>query len=630
MLKANASLAGLAAIALLNVPLSAQSFTITTVAGGGSSSATGVPATNYFLVGPTGVAVDSAGNLYIADQGVNRIYKVNTGGVLTAFAGQETSGYQGDGGPAVNALLNEPYSVIADNLGDVYISDDANSVVRKVAPNGIITTFAGNGQVESSPGEGDGGPATSAELSEPEGLAVDSSGSLYIADSYAHRVRLVAGNIITTFAGDGLQCCSGEGGPAVDASISAPAQVSLDASGNLLIAESNCVVHKVSGGILSRFAGTESLGYTGDGGPATSAQLSCGPAGVVADAAGNVYIADTFNNVIRMVSTSGIITTIAGSTNGNCGYTGDGGPATSATLCQPMGLAISGNRIYIADNHNAVVRMLTPVAGTGGQPGILTGGILNAASYAVSNGAGAPVAPGSLVAIFTSQLASQEGSFTGTTLPPSINGVSVTFNGIAAPIVTVSPTGANPYVSAQVPFEVLGSGQTSGSVPVVINVNGSLSPAAQASIVPSAPGIFTIPATGEGNAILVYTNPATNAPAIAAPSSTSLGYATAPIPRGTNGFFYVTGLGGMTPQVPDGSGACPAANGICNANATPTVTVGGVPATVAFAGQAPGFPGVFQVNITVPQNAPTGNGVALVVTSADGRVNSNTGTIAVQ
>jgi uncharacterized protein (TIGR03437 family) len=630
MMKANASLAGLAAIAMLNAPLSAQTFTITTVAGGGSSSTTGVPATNYFLVGPTGVAVDSAGNLYIADQGVNRVYKVSTAGMLTAFAGQETSGYQGDGGPAVNALLNEPYSVIADNLGNVYISDDANSVVRKVAPNGIITTFAGNGQIESSPGAGDGGPATSAELSEPEGLAVDNSGNLYIADSYAHRVRLVAGNIITTFAGDGLQCCSGEGGPAVDASISAPAQVSLDASGNLLIAESNCVVHKVSGGILSRFAGTESLGYTGDGGPATSAQLSCGPAGVVADAAGNVYIADTYNNVIRMVNSSGIITTIAGSTNGNCGYTGDGGPAASATLCQPMGLAISGNRIYIADNHNAVVRMLTPVAGTGGQPGILTGGILNAASYAVTNGAGAPVAPGSLVAIFTSQLASQAGSFTGTTLAPSINGVSVTFNGITAPIVTVSPTGANPYVSAQVPFEVLGSGQTSGSVPAVINVNGSLSPAAQASIVPSAPGIFTIPATGQGNAILVYTNPATNAPAIAAPSSTSLGYATAPIPRGTNGFFYVTGLGAMTPQVPDGSGACPAASGICNANATPAVTVGGVPAKVAFAGQAPGYPGVFQVNITVPLNAPTGNSVALVVTSADGSVTSNMATIAVQ
>jgi len=629
-MKANASLAGLAAIAMLNAPLSAQTFTITTVAGGGSSSTTGVPATNYFLVGPTGVAVDSAGNLYIADQGVNRVYKVSTAGMLTAFAGQETSGYQGDGGPAVNALLNEPYSVIADNLGNVYISDDANSVVRKVAPNGIITTFAGNGQIESSPGAGDGGPATSAELSEPEGLAVDNSGNLYIADSYAHRVRLVAGNIITTFAGDGLQCCSGEGGPAVDASISAPAQVSLDASGNLLIAESNCVVHKVSGGILSRFAGTESLGYTGDGGPATSAQLSCGPAGVVADAAGNVYIADTYNNVIRMVNSSGIITTIAGSTNGNCGYTGDGGPAASATLCQPMGLAISGNRIYIADNHNAVVRMLTPVAGTGGQPGILTGGILNAASYAVTNGAGAPVAPGSLVAIFTSQLASQAGSFTGTTLAPSINGVSVTFNGITAPIVTVSPTGANPYVSAQVPFEVLGSGQTSGSVPAVINVNGSLSPAAQASIVPSAPGIFTIPATGQGNEILVYTNPATNAPAIAAPSSTSLGYATAPIPRGTNGFFYVTGLGAMTPQVPDGSGACPAASGICNANATPAVTVGGVPAKVAFAGQAPGYPGVFQVNITVPLNAPTGNSVALVVTSADGSVTSNMATIAVQ
>jgi uncharacterized protein (TIGR03437 family) len=149
-------------------------------------------------------------------------------------------------------------------------------------------------------------------------------------------------------------------------------------------------------------------------------------------------------------------------------------------------------------------------------------------------------------------------------------------------------------------------------------------------IVPSAPGIFTIPPTGQGNAILVFLNPATNAPAIAAPANASIGYPVAPIPRGTQAFFYVNGLGAMTPMVADGSGACPASNSLCNANAMPQVLIGGISAPVAFAGQAVGYPGVFQVNIMVPQNAPTGSSVPLIVKSADGSVTSNTATIAVQ
>jgi uncharacterized protein (TIGR03437 family) len=263
-------------------------------------------------------------------------------------------------------------------------------------------------------------------------------------------------------------------------------------------------------------------------------------------------------------------------------------------------------------------------------PSILTGGIVNAASYAASNGVGAPVAPGALVAIFTSTLATQAANFNTPTLPDSLAGVSVTFNNVTAPIASVSPTGAFPFVSAQVPFEVLSPGQTSATVSTVLSVNNVPSAAAQTSIVPSAPGIFTIPATGQGNAILVFVNPSTNLATIAAPSTASIGYPTAPIPRGTDAFFYVTGLGAMTPPVADGSGHCPAPNGVCNANATPTVFVGGISAHVGFAGQAPEFPTVFQVNVTIPQSAPTGDSVSLVVKSADGSVTSNTATIAVQ
>jgi uncharacterized protein (TIGR03437 family) len=258
------------------------------------------------------------------------------------------------------------------------------------------------------------------------------------------------------------------------------------------------------------------------------------------------------------------------------------------------------------------------------QPSILTGGIVNAASYAQSNGAGSPVAPGSLVAIFTSVLATQQGSFSTASLPAMLNGVSVTFNGITAPIAGVFPTGPYPFVNAQVPFEVLSAGQTSAMVPVVITVNGIPSTPAQTQIVASQPGIFTLNSQGTGQAVLVNLADYT----IAGPSGSSPG--AHPIPRGQTAFFYLTGLGTMTPSVPDGSGTCPAANGICNADALPTVMVGGVPAQVAFAGQAAPYPGVAQINLTIPSTAPTGDAVTLVVISADGTVTSNTATIAVQ
>jgi uncharacterized protein (TIGR03437 family) len=256
------------------------------------------------------------------------------------------------------------------------------------------------------------------------------------------------------------------------------------------------------------------------------------------------------------------------------------------------------------------------------QPSILAGGIVNAASFASVNGVGSPVAPGSLVAIFTSTLATQGASFTTASLPGSLAGVTVTFKGITAPVVQVVPGGANPFVSVQVPFEVLNAGQNSADVPVTISVNGVPSAAAPVQIVASQPGIFTLTANGQGQAVLVNLADHT----IAAPT----GPGAHPIPRGQTAFFYVTGLGAMTPSVADGSGICPAANGLCNANAMPTVSVGGVPAQVSFAGQAPGFPGVGQINITIPQNAPTGGSVALTVTSADGTVISNSASIAVQ
>lgn len=308
------------------------------------------------------------------------------------------------------------------------------------------------------------------------------------------------------------------------------------------------------------------------------------------------------------------ITTGSGTVNPAVAVTAsDGTASTVLTLGSTAVSIVTASVAGLATN-------ITFVATATSNLTVLPGGIVNAASYA------APVAPGSLVSIFTSPFTAQAASATPPQLPSSLSGVSVTFNGVTAPMVAVSPAGANPSVTVQVPFEALPAGQAAATVPVVITLNGVPSVAAPTQIVASAPAIFTIPPTGLGSAVLV--NLADYS--IAAPSGSIPGLSAHPIPRGQAAYFYVTGLGAMTPSVPDGSGACPAASGICNANALPTVLVGGVPAQVLFAGQAVGFPGVMQVNIIVPQGAPTGGSVSLVVKSADGTVTSNSATVAVQ
>jgi uncharacterized protein (TIGR03437 family) len=265
---------------------------------------------------------------------------------------------------------------------------------------------------------------------------------------------------------------------------------------------------------------------------------------------------------------------------------------------------------------------------------VVIAGITNGASFAKdASGEVSPVAPGSLVSIFGSYPGAVLASAATIPFPISLGGVSVTFDGTPARLSVVVPTGAFPQINAQVPFEVLSAGQASGTSSVVVTVNGVSSPPQSVSIVAAAPGIFTIPPIGQGNAIFAFVDPADNTAKIAAPvsASASIGYPTAPIPVGQGGLFYATGLGAMTPPVADGSGTCPAANGLCNANAMPSVLVGGVTAQIQFAGQAPGFPGVDQVNIVIPNGAPTGDAVPLQIQTADGTIITTPGaTIAVR
>lgn len=290
---------------------------------------------------------------------------------ITMVAGTGAQGYAGDGGPALEALLSFPAGLAVDAEGNVYVADAGNACVRMIRSDGSITTIAGTGRPGFS---GDGGPAVEAQLNFPSGLAVDADGNLYIADTDNQRVRKVTRDgVISTIAGSGNQGFSGDGGPAVEAELVSPTGVAVDAKGNVYIADfGNSRVRVVSpDGRIRTFAGSASIGYEGDGGPADQAALTS-PYGLAAGADGSVFITDFGAHCIRKVDPFGTITTVAGT--GVLGFSGDGGPAVQARLWNPAGIAATPDGLVcFADSGNNRIRLITPsgtiktIAGSGAE-----------------------------------------------------------------------------------------------------------------------------------------------------------------------------------------------------------------------------------------------------------------------
>lgn len=335
---------------------------LTTSAGTGASGLFGDAgaATAAHLAHPSAVAYDSTGDLFVADANNHVVREITPTGTITTVAGSGAAGFGGDGGAATMALLDTPTGIAVDQSGALLIADSHNHRIRRVSQ-GVITTVVGTGRAGYS---GDGGPGTAAQLALPSGVAVDASGNLYIADTNNNRIRKWANGTVSTVAGNGEELFAGDGGAASAASLDQPSGLAVDATGNLYIADrNNQRVRMVSlSGIITTVAGNGagafSGAFQGDGAAATGASLAK-PAAVFTDAAGNVLIADTNNQRIRQVSSDGTISTVVGS--GSQGFGGDGGPAGDAILNTPRGLLKDGaGNLVFADTGNERLRRLAP------------------------------------------------------------------------------------------------------------------------------------------------------------------------------------------------------------------------------------------------------------------------------
>ncbi len=558
-----------------------QQYTIKTIAGNGTLGNVGSgDASTSQLNSPGAVALAPNGDLYIADTGNHCIRKISGTQISTIAGTCGTIGQTGDGSAATSALLNAPSGLAFDSAGNLYIADTGNSVIRKIAGTTISRVA---GQYNQAGYGGDTGAATSANIDSATAVALDSAGNLYIADTNNNLIRKVdaKSGIITSFLGSG----------ATDKRLDHPNGLWFDASGALYIGDSNHQsVSKYVAPTLSLFAGNQTAGFSGDGSAAVRAQLNK-PVGVVGDAAGNIYIADANNSRIRKVTADLNITTIAG--KGGAAYSGDGGSATDAFLSFPRSVVVSSNgTIYIADTGNHAIRALTPT-----YPTINSNGVTNAASFTTR------ISPGALASIFGTGLANTTfRADDGFTWPTTAKSVTVRVNNVNAPLYYISP--------GQINFQVPWATPTSGSVNVSVVVNGFNTNAVSVPVATAAPGLFY--GLGDNQAAVLNSDSSINNLLNPAPVSSVIS-------------AYLTGSGPLSTVEKDG---VPASDKVLSfLQASNSATIGGLPATISFAGLAPGYIGLVQMNIAVPSAlAP---GVYPLIITIDGQT-ANSATIAVK
>ncbi len=566
------------------------------------------PALSAWLVGPYGLALDPGGNLYLADG--QRLRKVDTNGVIHSVAGCPCFG---DGVPSTWAQVGSAIGIVRDTNRNTYFSDQTAHMVRRIAPDGTVSTIAGNGEAGFS---GDEGPATAARLAYPSGLALDDAGSLYIADEQNSRIRKVGvDGVIRTVAGNGTAGFTGDGGPAASASLALPDGVAVDSSGNLYIADSaNHRIRRVTtDGVIRTIAGTDLFGSSGDGGPATQAQL-INPRSLVFDRNGNLLFTDSSARMVRRITPAGTIERVAGT--GDIGVTKDGVPAVSAQLDFPWGIAVDGDgSILIGDS---VVHTVDPggtihnIALPGGR-GIAAGGNgdlwLAAGSVVVLSQSGPPfplapslgptlsnpftnnpfttataaLAPGEIVSFTGARLGPERSvnSTETTVVATTLAGTRLLFDGTPAPLLSVSSgniTAVTPYRIAARPV-----------VSVEAEVEGLRSRAVTYRALPAAPQWIT------GGVPFCY--PYASAAALNEDGSLN-GYFN-PAPRGSIVSLFATGAGEWTQPVLDGT--------IILGPPLPvpalpvSVTFGSRALEVTYAGAVPGYvSGGLQVNVRLP------------------------------
>jgi len=569
---------------LINASLCFGQPTIKLVAGGNALNpiGDGGPAVSAFIGQAGNITVDPAGNLYIWDATDSRVRKVNTAGIIssvTATIGQLKE-IEGTGGLAT------------DSAGNLYIGDRQSYVVRKVDTSGVMTTIAGNGAAGFSGTNGNGSQATGVPICSPSGVAADRAGNVYFGSSICGTVRKVdTAGVLSTYAG----------GSTFDGSLGAPWGLAMDNSGNLYVCDDavGTRVYRVTpDGAITTIAGNGTNGFSGDGGPAISAQLFEAH-GVAVDAAGNVYIADTSNLRVRRVDTNGIITTVAGGPNTSPNEV-EGGPPTGVNVgAMDVAVDSSGN-LYIYGGNR--VYKVTGLTGATPPPAPAISGIVNGASFQPG------VTANSWVTIQGTNLAGQtddwSNSIVNGALPTVLDGVSVSMGGQAAYVYYISPGQLN----------VLAPDVPAGPVTVTVTAPGGTSASFTATASAYGPAFFPWP----GNQVVATRTDYS----YAVKAGTFAGATTVAAKPGDVIVLWATGFGPTTPVPPPGV-AVPSTTSYPTAT-LPTVTIDSMPALVYGAALAPGSAGLYQIAIQVPTSLSDGD---WPIQATIGGVQSPTGTI---